>query len=79
MNLAMVAKTEMAMAQVAEGRTMDEKEQAEDTNLDVLLAQIAVSLGAVETMRQALYKEDSGTDPLKTKEIRPDEDPPKEG
>ena len=36
----MVAKTEMAMAQVAEGRTMDEKEQAEDTNLDVLLQQI---------------------------------------
>jgi transcriptional regulator with XRE-family HTH domain len=60
MNLAMVAKAEMAMAQVAEGRTMDEKEQGEDTNLDVLLAQIAVSLGAVETMRQALYKDDSG-------------------
>jgi DNA-binding XRE family transcriptional regulator len=60
MNLAMVAKTEMAMAQVAEGRTMDQKEQAGDTNLDVLLAQIAVSLGAVEMMRKELYKDDPG-------------------
>jgi DNA-binding XRE family transcriptional regulator len=59
MNLAMVAKAEMAMAQVAEGRTMDEKEQGEDARLVALLQRMESALVMMDVLRGVVYKSDA--------------------
>ncbi len=59
MKLAMVAKGEMAMARVAEGRETDEQERAEDAALDILLARIERSIRMMEELRGELYRQES--------------------
>jgi transcriptional regulator with XRE-family HTH domain len=79
LRLAKVAKEEMAMAQAAEGREPDEKEMAEDAELDVFLERMRNSLLAVDDLYKELYGEEPEPEPLKTKEIDQEEDPEKEG
>ena len=79
LRLAKVAKEEMAMAQAAEGRVPDEKEIAEDAEMDVVLERLTRSLLTVDALYEEVYGEEPEPEPLKTKEIDQDEDPGKEG
>jgi transcriptional regulator with XRE-family HTH domain len=64
MSLAMVAKDEMFMARDAEGREIDEKEQADDARLVALLQRMESALLMMDVLRGVVYKSDAqGGDP----------------
>jgi transcriptional regulator with XRE-family HTH domain len=59
MSLAMVAKDEMFMARDAEGREIDEKEQADDARLVALLQRMESALVMMDVLRGVVYKSDA--------------------
>jgi transcriptional regulator with XRE-family HTH domain len=64
MSLAMVAKDEMFMARDAEGREIDEKEQADDARLVALLQRMESALVMMDVLRGVVYKSGAqGGDP----------------
>jgi transcriptional regulator with XRE-family HTH domain len=64
MSLAMVAKDEMFMARDAEGREIDEKEQADDARLVALLQRMESALVMMDGLRGVVYKSEAqGGDP----------------
>lgn len=79
MSLAMVAKAGMSMARAAEERENEEEEQAEDANLAAVLLRMEHALRMMDDLRNALYKPESGSEPLKTEEIPRDGNPENEG